>query len=285
MDSPNKQTIPLSDRYAVICVSGIDAEKFLQSQFTCDVNQAKNDNSIPGAYCDQRGRVLCRFTLRLIDATYWILTQAENTDIIVKQFKKYGLFSKIDYHILKDQQFIGVTGLLTTTPPSGAYTWNITSECQVIQTDHDHYETLCVNLDTLAPRGDISTWEAHLIHQHYAVIEPRTQLQFTPHMLGMNRNNGLCFDKGCYLGQEIIARTEHLGKVKRGLVILTSDQPTSAQAGDEIINADKKVKGLLLQHSQTQMHAFIGLACINLSAVPEALYLNEHPLVIMDKTA
>jgi tRNA-modifying protein YgfZ len=284
MNSPNKQTIPLSNRYAVICVSGNDAEKFLQSQFTCDVNQAKNDNSIPGAYCDQRGRVLCRFTLRLIDTTYWILTQAKNTDIIVKQFKKYGLFSKIEYHILKDQQFIGITGLLTTPPPSDAYTWNITSGCQVIQTDHKHYETLCVHLDTQAPRGDISAWEAHLIHQHYADIEPRTQLQFTPHMLGMTRNNGLCFNKGCYLGQEIIARTEHLGKVKRGLVILTSDQPITTQAGDEIINADEKVKGLLLQHSQTQTHAFIGLACINLNAASEPLYLNQHPVAIACET-
>jgi len=73
-----------------------------------------------------------------------------------------------------------------------------------------------------------------LIQKGIALILPKTSEQFTPQIINLEKLGGVSFDKGCYLGQEIVARTEHLGKLKRHLQKLNSDE--EKKPGDEIEN-------------------------------------------------
>jgi len=77
-------------------------------------------------------------------------------------------------------------------------------------------------------------------------ILPETSEQFTPQMIDLQKHGGVSFTKGCYLGQEIIARTEHLGQLKRHLYEITLEKEMTPTVGDEIKNADSQKMGTVV---------------------------------------
>jgi len=88
-------------------------------------------------------------------------------------------------------------------------------------------------------------------------ILPATTEQFTPQMIDLQEYGGVSFNKGCYLGQEIIARTEHLGTLKRHLYYLTLEKMTKIHVGDSIKNNHQHIAGIVVAVSHTQISAVL----------------------------
>jgi len=106
-------------------------------------------------------------------------------------------------------------------------------------------------------------------------IWPETTEQFTPQMIDLQKHGGVSFTKGCYLGQEIIARTEHLGKLKRHLHPLALEKETDVSVGDEIKNSNGQKMGTVVAVIDKNIFAVIEDRAIN-----DVLTVNQATLKI-----
>lgn len=131
---------------------------------------------------------------------------------------------------------------------------------------------------TIAPKGTpFKADKKTYIESGIAFIYPKTSLAFTPQMINWEKHGGVSFEKGCYVGQEIVARTQHLGKLKRHLHKITINEQINAHPGDSITNGNGATVGTLcdaLYHNDNT----IGLAVIHDSACGSALFLAEKTI-------
>lgn len=106
----------------------------------------------------------------------------------------------------------------------------------------------------------------HYINKGIAFLYPETSLKFTPQMINWEKHGGVSFDKGCYVGQEIVARTQHLGKLKRHLHTFTiSNTESTPKPGDELTQ-DGKTIGVVCD-AVTEGNQITGLAVIQDNAL------------------
>ena len=290
--TPNKNLTPPSPQQKncittlteldIIEVTGTDAATFLQSQFTLDVFSLTENQNGYGAYCDARGKV--QFTLNLLKQNehFSILCKKINSKKLLKTLKKYALFSQVKFNLNDQNSFLGIIGktLLDNEIKPKAH-WQLSHTTSLLQTTEKEISELLHyynknNYTTI----DTNTFTHAKIEQHIFDITPQTSNQFTPHMIGMNSHNGLCFTKGCYLGQEVIARTEHLGKVKRKLTCIIWPKTQDIEIGNPLINSNKRQIGTLLDFCQLDNQTFIGLACLKNEAINQAMYINNQAITI-----
>lgn len=178
---------------SILTLAGLDASSFLQGYVTCEMEELAESQALPMGFTDIRGRVICNG---------WIFGTPERISIVIhnslvgelkQHLSKYLLFSKAKFDdsaipasIMLDQN----AGTIVLQP----FDWKLT-----IETDND---------------GDLG--EA-MIRGRYPILETRTTSMFLPQMIGLTDVDGVSFTKGCYLGQEVVARAEHRGQVKRTL--------------------------------------------------------------------
>lgn len=112
------------------------------------------------------------------------------------------------------------------------------------------------------------------LQQGIAFIYPETSLLFTPQMINWEKHGGVSFEKGCYVGQEIVARTQHLGKLKRHLHELTIEQTDSITPGDKLVNPQGDTIGIVCDAASSDKGALC-LAVIQDRALDDAILLND----------
>lgn len=102
-------------------------------------------------------------------------------------------------------------------------------------------------------------WHLANIKAGIATIYPQTTELFTPHMLNYTQLGAVSFDKGCYLGQEIIARTQYLGKSKRELKLMNITAKNSPQPGEKFVDKKGMEIGMIADFAQITSNKFIVL--------------------------
>jgi len=233
-------------QYGCVKISGVDAQTFLQGQLTCDMQEVTDEKASYAAYCNQKGRTISVLRIIKHNNDYFLFTTGPFIETLFKNLKKFGQFSKIECTIespnLKHFGFCGddaknnLTELNVKIP---------TETNQVIHTDeHLIFKNIGINnyeLISWIPayagmtiQPDDKAWQLSLIESMVPAITETTCEKFTPHMLSLKNLNALSFSKGCYIGQEVVARTEHLGKAKRKLHNGVSDDITKKEIGTVI---------------------------------------------------
>jgi folate-binding protein YgfZ len=172
--------------YSKITVQGLEAEKFLQGQLTCDMRKASPDKAVLAAHCNPKGRIVSLFFLLKEGERFSLFLPQNLSAIALTNLKKYAQFSK---HV------------------------NV-------------QETVLT---------DISNWpflkdKKELIEAGIPLIYANTSELFLPHDINLPQLGGVSFDKGCYTGQEIIARMQNLGKPKQHLYRLNFESGTTETA-------------------------------------------------------
>ena len=185
------------DFLAPLRIGGPDAAGFLHGQFTTDVAGLAPGNSGLSAWCDPKGRVIATFILARLEETFWLLLPRTMKEAFLKRLKMYVL--RADVNI--------VDAGVETLPELPAY--------------------------VPAPGG--RDWETTFIRQGIPWIAPATSGRFLPQELNLDHLDALSYTKGCYPGQEIIARLRYRGQVKRGLCHATTDEKTPLAPGDALI--------------------------------------------------
>ncbi|AJC50491.1 CAF17-like 4Fe-4S cluster assembly/insertion protein YgfZ [Coxiella endosymbiont of Amblyomma americanum] len=217
-------TIP-SRLFSILVVSGADSGTFLQNQVTCDLYKITETYGSFSACCDYKGRVISDFYVVYQKGYYCILLQKSTVVHTIDHLKKYSIFSKVELTITHD--------------------WSI---------------KLPLNIQIME-MGE-NSWKDWNIRIGLAWIYPQTKAKFIPQMLNLQKWDALNFTKGCYIGQEVIARTHYLGKLKRHLYRAEIISQISPKPGDELKNQDEQNVGIIVEAALQEEERYRLLAVI-----------------------
>ncbi|GAB3037783.1 tRNA-modifying protein YgfZ [Bowmanella dokdonensis] len=236
----------------LISVSGEDRQKYLQSQLTNDLSQISPHRVQPACHCDAKGKVWNLYQTLAREDHILLLGHLGGMARSLAELKKYGVFSRIQ---IEDQtnQWIPIGGQGPTLAawlethlgalPDMHLGWAGGPGGLVIRLDQPQprylalltpelAETLLKDLKAL--EATAAVWQVLDIRAGYAHIETPTSNEFIPQMLNMQALGAISFTKGCYMGQEVVARTKYLGRNKRASFILHGDEATELAAGDTL---------------------------------------------------
>ena len=194
---------------SAIHFSGADAGDFLHNQLSADVLALTSGESTFACYCEPKGRVLALMLVCRFDEGYYVIMAGALATTIADRLKIYVMRSKVTIEVLTEYS---VSGLQADDAPELSSTSIV-----AIQLPHSD-KWLVVNTDQNRPDTDTPAQDAWKIVELQCGISwlcTETSGQFLPQMLGFDQLGAVNYRKGCYPGQEIVARTHYLGKVKR----------------------------------------------------------------------
>lgn len=202
----------------VIEITGADTQTFLQGQLTCDVKAATWQHWLAGGYCDAKGKLWSTFRM-VGDAERILLFIArESIETTLIQLKKYAVFSKVTISDVSLEQplyaFWGKDAAselgffaIETVEHTEKYTrLKISDNLVVIRGEHDTKNA------TLMPDN---WWQAAMLEHGWVDVPAAAAAEYIPQMLNLDDNQGVNYKKGCYIGQEIVARMHYKGQNKR----------------------------------------------------------------------
>jgi folate-binding protein YgfZ len=216
-------------RYGLLSVSGTDARAFLHAQLTNDVEHLAADRAALAGWCSAKGRLLASF-LVIPSAEGFLLQLARDLAApVAKRLSMFILRSKVK--IADESESWEQFGVWDAQPPNPGVSWS----GQVVTVGVGERRYL-----QLAPRGELkeaanadeAAWALQEIRAGRPLITSATQDQFVPQMVNFEQIGGVDFKKGCYPGQEIVARAQYRGQgVKRRMVHATAPAGVALQPG------------------------------------------------------
>ncbi|MDX1704886.1 tRNA-modifying protein YgfZ [Pseudidiomarina sp.] len=225
---PEYVTVSLQD-YGVIRLSGSQTETFLQGQLTCDMRELSQDNWLFSAHCDNKGKAMSTLFVCRYGDSVLLITALPALRETLAQLQKFGVFSKVEITDASDE--LHCYGVFGTAAPAHLADFvqqplNSESDQPVTQTadgvvlklgsQPDQY-LYVTSKDDFPANAEASAWHALEIERGRATLLSGTILEYVPQMLNVQALHGISFKKGCYIGQETIARMKYLGKQKRAL--------------------------------------------------------------------
>lgn len=228
-------------------IKGPDAEKFLQGQLTCNLAEISATTSRLGAHCNPQGRMISLFRLFYFAEAYYLSMPRTLIALALKALQKYAVFFKLTLADVSDQfSQWGYAGASLASLPTAVDMQLTTAEHVIICLACDPYRYQFIGPLKSTPPWAMTTldlpnaWKVLDINQGLAAIYPETSEKFLPQEINLPALNGVSFQKGCYTGQEIIARLHYRGKLKTQL--LQTSLVTSAEIdyGTDIILADNR---------------------------------------------
>ena len=223
----------------ILAVQGSDAETFLQGQLTCQVKFLASGISSLGARCTAKGRMQSSFRMLKAGDEYLLAMDQALIEPQLADLKKYALFSKSRLHdastewtrwgLSSDTDSVLTQLGLSLAPEANAvarseqalavrlFDGRVELWAQAAQTD-----VIQQQLSQQLPEAPLNTWLLAQIRAGIGQVFAATREAFIPQMINLQCLGGVSFKKGCYTGQEIVARTQHLGKIKRQLYRLTA---------------------------------------------------------------
>lgn len=267
--------------FALLDINGPDSKKFLQGQVTCDVLKVHSDKLSHSAHCTHKGRMVANFDLTAINDDHLRLRlPADNLNNLKASLSKYIVFSKAELSQPNGFIVAGLTGVSAYEKVSTLLGTDFTADSPVVQQgnnlliprDNERIECwLEVGSDvynSLSPSADDAlalAWQLQEIKSGQGWIFAETSEVFIPQNLNLGNTaiNGISFTKGCYTGQEIVARIHYKGKAKRHMYLFKSSN-TTVTLGSNVYSNGKSV-GEIVNSCSDGMNTWL-LACANSDA-------------------
>jgi hypothetical protein len=250
--------IALDETRRVIRVAGSEAEDFLQSLVTANVETLPVEACRPGALLTPQGRILADMMIHRSADGFLLECDATRADDLFARLRRYRLRRPIDL-VLQDDEcvWVGWGG----DAPDGARSDPRHADLGWRWIGPKGKMPPAANADDMAP---LDQWHARRI----AAGVPQGPVDLVPEralMLeaGLDRLGAVDFEKGCYVGQEVTARTHYRGLVKRRLAPLRVDGMATIQSGSAITEGDSSL-GNVLSHAATG-DGMVCLAAMKLS--------------------
>ena len=233
--------------FSLLRFSGPDALAFLHGQLTCDVQALNPRTSTYGGYCTPKGRLLATFLLWRDDNEYMMLLPSTIAEPVRKRLVMYILRAKVKAEdVTATQTCIGITGMDAATAvaasggtvPERTHAITANDGTTTIRLPGDRY-LLVTRANALQLPVDTGAWSAGDVANGIPFIHPATQEEFVPQMVNLDLIGALSYTKGCYPGQEIVARTHYLGRLKQRMyratvaVAAPGDKLYCAELGDQ----------------------------------------------------
>ena len=238
---------------ALLHLSGPDALAFLQGQLSCDTRKLNRDTALPGLFCTAQGRVICDFLLVELAPGHLALRMRRDIRAASAElFSRYIIFSKAELDAERDDwqvlacwgpAALEQLGEVFGVAPSSRY-----GACQgegfaIVQMDEAGQQFECLlapaakeklltHLDKDATPAPEIAWQGLQLASGVARIEAATTGEFIPQMLNYDLTGHISFNKGCYTGQEVVARMHYRGKSKRRLYLASLDSAALAEQAE-----------------------------------------------------
>lgn len=260
---------------ATVLVEGADSAGFLNGQFTCDVPALADGHWQWGGYCSPKGRLLATFRIGRLGESWLIQLPASLATDFVTRLRRFVLRAKVTIGGMGTRCS---TGRTVSPSPAGtlqrigdSYIWGL----------GEGWAALVVPETAGSPARAGREWIVDIALGSPWVL-PATVESFVPQMVDLDRMGGVSFTKGCYPGQEIVARARYLGEVKRRLMRLAlADGPTPAP-GDAVTGAEERPAGTVLLAERDGAVASV-LAVVDLDASrTQSLRVGATPVVRVD---
>jgi len=279
----------------VLRIGGDDAVRFLQGQLTNDVQLLADGRTQLAAYNTPQGRVIALPRLHQGDDAIYALLPTELLERVSGLLRRFVLRSKVDLQIATDLQvgWIGTAALSPALADEAAYDATRTVSAlpgatathmvsfdyapgrQVIAVPPDAWRSITGLSATRAHPRILDEWLAADIRDGQPQVFAATSEAFVPQMLNLDLLEGISFTKGCYTGQEIVARTQNLGRIKRRMFRFSVTGGPAPAAGDKLVEGAAHAGDVVSSASVGSSAEF--LAVVNLDQVHRSLRLAAAP--------
>lgn len=239
----------------VVALRGPDAARFLQGQVTCNMDWVSPQQSSLGALCTPKGRMLVSFRILFDGDGYLLAMDAPLVPVTQDYLKKYAVFFKSTltdestrwrrFGILAEDD--GVLDFLAMPIPRQPGEVNTTRSRRLVRLAPGRLElwvpaegasALEQELAAALQEASLNDWLLVQIREGWGQVFASSCELFIPQMINWQTLGGVSFKKGCYTGQEIVARTQHLGRMKRHLYRFAASGTTLPAPGSAVSNAE-----------------------------------------------
>ncbi|MFC0180645.1 tRNA-modifying protein YgfZ [Thorsellia kenyensis] len=256
------------NQYTLIKVSGIEAQKYLQGQVTQDLYKMQTQTLYYAAHCEPKGKVIALLMIwKQNDDTFFYILPKSLEESQLKEIKKYAIFSKVSFEIqpetsfhflhldnvsLSDKERIQAllanfsTSIETqkeynstnTLLNNGKFHFSLGDNNDFIIinfSDDDNFFAELSKLNYTISTCDSSLFEKTQIERGIPQLSLVTSQEFLPQALNIQALNAISFSKGCYTGQEMVARAKYRGANKRALYYLKGTSSVSPEIGSNLL--------------------------------------------------
>jgi folate-binding protein YgfZ len=237
---PKNYLISLDD-YSAISLIGEEQSKYLQGQVTCDVNELEQKNLLHGAHCNAKGKVFSCFRLFNREQQHLLFQPKATIESSLSELKKFGVFAKVEISSTDNLAFLAIVGEQACEHLKAKFAQVPDSLSPVVQVGTstlvylagkltryliiDDAENINAIISTFElPIFSSDIWNLLEITEGIPALTMLSDNEYVPQMLNMQAIQGISFTKGCYLGQETVARMQYLGKNKKALFALSGEK-------------------------------------------------------------
>ena len=282
----NNTTLCDLSQFGVLRASGEEAQSFLQNLLSNDIREVNATHAQRSSFNTAKGRMLAAFLIWRDGDDYLLQLPNVLTELMRKKLSMYVLRAKVKISDASNEIVsLGVSGAnaqkvlgaeLGELPQASldlvrleqASIIKISDTRYQVNTTIQHAAALWQKLSQqLQPVGSVC-WNWLDIRSGIPVILPQTQEQFVPQMVNLELIDGVNFKKGCYPGQEIVARMQYLGKTKRRMYLVHLDSSEAPLPGDELFSPDMEdqVGGMIANVSPAPGGGYDALAVMQISS-------------------
>ena len=236
----------------IVTLTGVQSEEYLNSQLTADINTLTTESWLRAAHCNAKGKTLAVYQLAKSTEQVFALSSAGAASVSLPELKKFGVFSQTTIEESVEHVALGISGEKAAEFISETFNATTASCTQIdqgvlLKEADDRWLLILSNdamqrwlethVDKLAHE---SIWNMMQIQAAIPTLTETTADKYVPQMLNLQALNAISFTKGCYMGQETVARMRYLGKNKRAMFLLKGHASETPSAGDSL---EQKITG------------------------------------------
>lgn len=294
----SKLVCPITD-FAILQVTGNDRYEFLQNQLTGDLNKSEVKSEF-SSWCNLKGRVIANFLILNTTESYLLVLKKDMADYVLKKLKMYILRSDVKINDITEQMLLvglanfevhpGSPLVSTGGPREDGGVLELTG-CEygdrpgylirlpdfsnrfLAITHVTQMEGILYRIEYCVDKiVNFKIWNKLDILAGFAWIDFKNKEKFLPQMLNLDKFGAISFSKGCYVGQEVIARLHHRGKVKRTMKLISSKHELCPDSHLYVEDSTRKVGDILNSSTNRSEKDFFGLAIIESEKLNNNLY-------------
>jgi len=277
---------------ALLKISGADAQTFLQSQLTNDIQSVTETQAQYSAFCDPKGHVLANFLVFMYQGDYYLNFDGSIEQAITQRLKMFVLRSDVNIESVNNQLiqigFAGEFGDLDVqrrlqtkvkeTFECGMITSEGMEQVQVVKVPGPYHkyalfgpaEQMIKAWQSIRANSDLTNnfdWKLLDIAAGIPTVTSATTGQFIPQFFNLDKLEGISFKKGCFPGQEIIARTHYRGKVTKRMLRLRFKEEVPLSSGDELKLKDSHDKTYKMTVISANPDILEGTLCLAIASL------------------
>lgn len=299
---PNLDQLPESfvtslSNHKAISLSGDEQTKYLQGQVTCDVDILNDTGLLVGSHCDAKGKVLSVFRLIKRDNALLLIQPQETVETSLTELKKFGVFAKVEIEqstldilgCYGEQSAAAIKAHFGVLPDELSPTLQVNTATLVYLAGNksryliiDEASNIQAHQAALSlPEIHNNVWSLLDIVEGFPLLSEKAIQHYVPQMLNVDAIGGISFTKGCYLGQETVARMQYLGKNKKAMALFQG----KVEAGLEDASLEKQLGenwrsagDLLAQYISDDGTCYMQLVIANDLDINTAFRFKHQPL-------